>query len=64
MKQDRVSDPQLARLEQLLDAARITTDSTSLAAYEIDGMLPGAVVRAADAREVAEIVRFAGASSG
>jgi glycolate oxidase FAD binding subunit len=61
MKQDRVSDTQLARLEKLLDAARITTDSTSLAVYEIDGMRPGAMVRAADARDVAEVVRFAAA---
>jgi glycolate oxidase FAD binding subunit len=61
MKQDRLSDTQLARLEQVLGAARTTTDSESLAAYEIDGMRPGAAVRAVDAREVAELVRMAGA---
>ncbi|MGB6547063.1 MAG: FAD-binding oxidoreductase, partial [Candidatus Acidiferrales bacterium] len=60
MKHDP-SGLKIARLEQLLGAARITTDAASLAAYEIDGMRPAAAVRAADAAEVAEIVRVAAA---
>jgi glycolate dehydrogenase FAD-binding subunit len=54
-----LSDTLLARFEQLLGAARAATDSATLAAYEIDGMRPAAALRAADASEVAEIVRFA-----
>jgi glycolate oxidase FAD binding subunit len=55
------SDTQLARLEQLLGAARTATDSASLEAYEVDGERPGVAVRPSSAAEVAEIVRFAGA---
>ncbi|MGD0841242.1 MAG: FAD-binding oxidoreductase [Candidatus Acidiferrales bacterium] len=55
------SDAQLARLEQLLGAARTTTDSASLAAYEVDGLRPGAAVRPSSAAEVAEVVRLAAA---
>ena len=55
------SGTQVARLEQLLGGARTITDSASLAAYEIDGMRPAAAVRAADAAEVAELVRLAAA---
>jgi glycolate oxidase FAD binding subunit len=61
MRRDRVSDTQLARLEQVLGGARTTTDSQSLAAYEIDGVRPSAAARPADAREVAELVRAAAA---
>jgi glycolate oxidase FAD binding subunit len=55
------SDTQLARLEQLLGAARTTTDSASLAAYEVDGVRPAAAARPSSAAEVAEIVRLAAA---
>jgi len=61
MKQGLPSDTQIARLEQTLGATRTATDPTSLAAFEIDGMRPGAAVRPANADEVAEIVRLAAA---
>ena len=56
-----LSDTQIARLEQLLGATRTMTDPTSLANYEVDGARPAAAVRAADAGEVAEILRVAAA---
>jgi FAD/FMN-containing dehydrogenase len=61
MSENLLSETQLARLEQLLGAARTVTDPASLTAYEVDGMLPAAAVRPADAAEVAELVRAAAA---
>ncbi|MGB6432197.1 MAG: FAD-binding oxidoreductase, partial [Candidatus Acidiferrales bacterium] len=63
MKQGLLSDTQIARLEKSLGASRTFTDHASLAAYEIDGMRPAAVVRPTGAGDVAELVRLAAAEA-
>ncbi len=47
------------RLEGLLGASRTITSEEDLREYAVDGVVPGAIVRPANAEEVAELVRFA-----
>jgi glycolate oxidase FAD binding subunit len=51
----------LTRLEEIVGGAHVLTDPAELSARQVDGLRPSAVVRAADAAQIAEIVRFAGA---
>jgi glycolate oxidase FAD binding subunit len=51
------------RLEGLLGAGRIIASEEDLREYAVDGVVPGAIVRPANAAEVVELVRFA-ASDG
>jgi len=50
-----------ARMEALIGAHRVVGAVEELEAYEVDGLVPGAVVLPANAAEVAEVVRFAAA---
>lgn len=54
-----VAADKTARLSGVIGAKRIVTADEELAAYAIDGMVPGAIVRPASAEEAAEAVRFA-----
>lgn len=47
------------RLEGLLGASRTITSEEDLREYAVDGVVPGAIVRPANAEEVVELVRFA-----
>jgi glycolate oxidase FAD binding subunit len=49
------------RLEQIVGAAHVLTAAEDLAARQVDGFLPSAVVQPADANQIVEILRFAGA---
>ncbi|HVA93429.1 MAG TPA: FAD-binding oxidoreductase [Candidatus Dormibacteraeota bacterium] len=49
----------LTRLEEIAGAAHVLADPASLAAYTVDGLLPAAVVRPADAAQIAAIIRLA-----
>ncbi|HKV04937.1 MAG TPA: FAD-binding oxidoreductase [Candidatus Acidoferrales bacterium] len=49
------------RLAEIAGSAGVTSDPRELAAYQIDGKTPAAVVRPGSGDEVAEIVRFAAA---
>jgi len=48
-----------ASLASILDAGSVLTDPSALAAYAIDEVAPGAVVKPASAEQAAEVVRFA-----
>ncbi len=50
-----------SRLAELAGASHVTSDPAQIAAYQIDGMSPAAVVRPGSSEEVAEIVKFAAA---
>jgi glycolate oxidase FAD binding subunit len=50
-----------SRLAELAGASHVTSDPAEIAAYQIDGMRPTAVVRPGSSEEVAEIVKFAAA---
>lgn len=47
------------RLEEIVGSASVVTDAAELAAREVCGVRPAAVVRAGDAAQIAEILRFA-----
>lgn len=47
------------RLAAIIGAQRVVAAEEELAAFEVDGMTPGAIVRPASAEVVAEVVRFA-----
>lgn len=49
----------LARLVEIVGEPQFVTNSSDLAAYEIDGKRPSAAVRPGSAEEVAEVIRFA-----
>ncbi len=51
----------LSRLREIAGALHVVEDPAQLAAYEIDGIRPGAAVAPASVDELAEIVRFAAA---
>jgi glycolate oxidase FAD binding subunit len=48
-----------ARLAEAIGAQRVVAAPEELAAYAVDGLVPGAIVRPASAEDVAEVVRFA-----
>ncbi len=48
-----------ARLAETIGVQRVVAAAEELAAYAVDGMAPGAIVRPASAEEVAKVVRFA-----
>ena len=50
-----------SRLASIVGPAHVVSDSPELAAYEIGGKKPAAVVRPGTSEEVAEIVKFAAA---
>lgn len=47
-----------ARLAEMIGAQRVVSAAEELAAYAVDELAPGAIVRPASAEEVAEVVRF------
>jgi len=51
----------LARLEEIAGGAHVATDAAELSARDVCGARPSAVVRPADAVQIAEILRFAAA---
>jgi glycolate oxidase FAD binding subunit len=51
----------VSRLEEIAGGVNVATSAADLAAREVCGMRPSAVVRPADAVQVAEILRFAAA---
>lgn len=59
MKQAMASVP--ARLADLVGAEHIVSDAAALAAYDVDGLLPSAVLRPGSPAEIAEILRLASA---
>jgi glycolate oxidase FAD binding subunit len=50
-----------ARLEGAVGKRRVVSAEEELAAYAVDGVVPGAIVRPLSAEEAAEVVRFASA---
>jgi glycolate oxidase FAD binding subunit len=50
-----------SRLPELVDPNRVVADATSLAACEVDGHSPSAILQPESAAEIAEILRFASA---
>jgi len=50
-----------SRLAEIAGAAGVISDPAQIAAYQIDGKTPAAVVRPGSSEEVAEIVKFAAA---
>ena len=50
-----------SRLADLVGPTRVISDSTSLAAFEVDGRSPSAILQPNSAAEIAEILRFASA---
>lgn len=53
--------PLASRLGEVVGAGHVASDGVSLAAHEVDGRRPSAVLQPASAAEIAEIVRFAAA---
>lgn len=53
----------LTRLEEIVGAAYILTDSAELDARLVDGMRPSAVLRPGDVAQISEVVRFAAAEN-
>jgi glycolate oxidase FAD binding subunit len=53
----------VTRLEEIVGGAHVLIDLVELSAREADGMRPSAVVRPADALQIAEIIRFAAAEN-
>lgn len=51
----------ITRLEEISGSAYTVTDAAEIAAREVCGVRPAVVVRAADASQIAEILRFAAA---
>ncbi|HEV2521574.1 MAG TPA: FAD-binding oxidoreductase [Candidatus Acidoferrales bacterium] len=51
----------ITRLEEIAGGKNVVTDGAQLAARDVCGMRPSAVVRPADSAQVAEILRFAAA---
>lgn len=49
----------VTRLEEIVGGAHVLTDPAEIAARQVDGMRPSAVVQPAEVAEVAEIIRFA-----
>jgi len=49
-----------SRLADLVGSSRVIIEPEQLASFEIDGMLPAAVIRPESKAHVAEIVKFAG----
>ena len=52
----------LSRLQEIVGAEHVLIDGEVRAARAVDGLTPSAVVRPADAAQVAEVVRFAAAA--
>ncbi|MBZ5662881.1 MAG: FAD-binding oxidoreductase [Acidobacteriia bacterium] len=50
-----------ARLEEIVGAPHVLTSPEDLALRRVDGFLPSAVIQPADAAQIAEVLRFAGA---
>jgi hypothetical protein len=50
-----------SRLADIVGASHVVTNPAELAAFEIDGFKPSAVVRPASTEQVAEVVKFAAA---
>ena len=59
MKQAMASVP--ARLADLVGAEHVVSDAAALAEYQVDGLLPSAVLRPGSPAEIAEILRLAAA---
>jgi glycolate oxidase FAD binding subunit len=53
----------LARLEEIVGTTHVLTGPQDLASRQADGFLPSAVVQPADAAQIAEVLRFAGAET-
>jgi glycolate oxidase FAD binding subunit len=51
----------VTRLEEIVGGAHALTDPAQLSARQADGLRPSAVVRPADAAQIAEVIRFASA---
>ena len=49
----------VTRLEEIVGGAHVVTDPAEIAARQVDGMRPSAVVQPAEVAEISEIVRFA-----
>jgi glycolate oxidase FAD binding subunit len=58
---NRSAQASFTRLEEIVGGAHVLTDPVELGARQVDEMRPQAVVRPADAVQVAEIIRFAAA---
>ena len=56
----RSAQTPLARLEEIAGGAYVSTDASEIAAHEVCGVRPAAVVSPADAAQIAEILLFAG----
>ena len=52
----------LTRLEEIVGAPYVVSEAAELVARDVCGVRPSAVVSPADAAQIAEIVRFAGAA--
>ena len=57
----RSAQASVTRLEEIVGSAHVSTDAAELSLRQADGLRPSAVVRPADAVQVAEIVHFAAA---
>jgi glycolate oxidase FAD binding subunit len=55
----RSAQTSLARLEEIAGGAQFSTDAAEIAAREVCGVLPAAVVSPADASQIADILLFA-----
>lgn len=51
----------LARLEEIVGAAHVLTGPEEIASRQVDGFSPSAVIHPADAAQIAEVLRYAGA---
>lgn len=56
-----VQQANVTRLEEIVGTSHVLTNSAELSSRQVDGLNPAAVVRPADAAQIAEIVRFAAA---
>ncbi len=57
----RPAQASVTRLEEIVGGAHVLTDPAELAARQVDGSRPSAVVQPAEVAQVAEIIRFAAA---
>ena len=55
----RSAQASIARLEEIVGGAHVSTDPAEIASRQADGLRPSAVVRPADAAQVGQILRFA-----
>src|ERR1019366_7504086 len=55
----RSAQASVARLEEIVGGAHVSTDPAEIASRQADGLRPSAVVRPADAAQVGQILRFA-----